>query len=60
MKSLEIDNYEMNDSEVRFVAEHIVREIEIIRLDLRNISYETFSHLTKQIGKRNNQVNEVR
>ena len=48
----------MNDSEVPFVAEHLVREIETIHLDLSNITHETFSHLTKQIGKRNNQVNK--
>ena len=48
----------MNDSEVRFVAEHLVREIDTIHLNLRSISHEAFSHLTKQIGKRNNQVNK--
>ena len=58
MKLLEIIDYEMNDFEFRFVAEHFVHEIETIRFDLRNISHETFSHLTKQIGKRNNQVNK--
>ena len=58
MESLVNERYEMNDSEVRFVAEHFVREIETISLNLRNISHKTFSHLTKQIGKRNNPVNK--
>ena len=47
----------MNDSEVCFVAEYFVRWIETLSLDLRNITRESFPHLTKQIEKLNNQVN---
>ena len=53
---LEIFAYEMNDSEVYFLADHFVSEVEEIGLNLCNIRQETFSLLIEQIQKRNNQV----